>query len=81
MKLKNELSMEGVRYEEITKTEAEEKGFWNPVWTTVPQLWLYKKHIGGYTDYIAYKQSDNTETVSSYDDSDGTYNECKSCEA
>jgi len=81
MKLKNELSMEGVRYEEITKAEAEEKGFWNPVWTTVPQLWLYKKHIGGYTDYIAYKQSDNTETVSSYDDSDGAYNECKSCEA
>jgi ribonucleoside-diphosphate reductase alpha chain len=81
VKLKNELSMEGVRYEEITKAEAEEKGFWNPEWTTVPQLWLYKKHIGGYTDYIAYKQSNNTETVSAHDDSGGAYNECKSCEA
>jgi ribonucleoside-diphosphate reductase alpha chain len=81
VKLKNELSMEGVRYEEITKVEAEEKGFWNPEWTTVPQLWLFKKHIGGYTDYIAYKQSNNTETVSAHDDSDGAYNECKSCEA
>jgi ribonucleoside-diphosphate reductase alpha chain len=81
VKLKNELSMEGVRYEEITKAEAEEKGFWNPEWTTVPQLWLFKKHIGGFTDYIAYKQSNNTETVSAHDDSDGVYNECKSCEA
>jgi ribonucleoside-diphosphate reductase alpha chain len=81
VKLKNELSMDGVRYEEITKVEAEEKGFWNPEWTTVPQLWLFKKHIGGYTDYIEYKQSNNTETVSAHDDSDGAYNECKSCEA
>jgi ribonucleoside-diphosphate reductase alpha chain len=81
VKLKNELSMEGVRYEEITKAEAEEKGFWNPEWTTVPQLWLFKKHIGGYTNYIEYKQSNNTEMAIAYDDSDGAYNECKSCEA
>ena len=70
-KLKEVLSSEGIRYEEISKAEAEEKGYWNPDWKTVPQMWLYKKHVGGYTDYIQLK-SQTTEPA---------YADCTSCEA
>jgi len=70
-KLKELLSSEGIRYKEITKGEAEEKGYWDPNWRTVPQMWLYKKHIGGYTDYLKY-----TETEAS-----DKYADCVSCEA
>jgi glutaredoxin len=65
------LQSEGVTYEEITKKEAEEKGYWNPEWKTVPQMWLYKKHIGGYTEYVNLNQ-----TPARVD-----YAECTSCEA
>jgi ribonucleoside-diphosphate reductase alpha chain len=70
-KLKELLSSEGIRYEEITKAEAQEKGYWDPNWKTVPQMWLYKKHIGGYTDYVQLK-SQTTESA---------YADCLSCEA
>jgi len=70
-KLKDLLRSSGVRYEEITKQVAEEKGYWNPEWKTVPQLWLYKQHIGGYTDYVQL-QSNPPEA---------TYEDCLSCEA
>jgi ribonucleoside-diphosphate reductase alpha chain len=71
VKLKELLSSEGIRYEEITKAEAEEKGYWDPTWKTVPQMWLYKKHIGGYTDYVNLN-SQPTEQA---------YADCLSCEA
>jgi ribonucleoside-diphosphate reductase alpha chain len=71
VKLKELLSSEGIRYEEITKAEAEEKGYWDPAWKTVPQMWLYKKHIGGYTDYLNLN-SKPTEQA---------YADCLSCEA
>jgi ribonucleoside-diphosphate reductase alpha chain len=70
-KLKDALKEDGVRYEEISKAEAEEKGYWNPEWKTVPQVWLYKKHIGGYTDYVAHKAQV----------SEPQYSECAACEA
>ena len=70
-KLKDLLKSSGVKYEEITKQVAEEKGYWDPTWKTVPQLWLYKQHIGGYTDYVQLK-SHPTES---------TYADCLSCEA
>jgi ribonucleoside-diphosphate reductase alpha chain len=70
-KLKELLSSEGIRYEEITKAEAVEKGYWNPEWKTVPQMWLYKKHIGGYTDYVNLN-SQPTEQA---------YADCLACEA
>jgi ribonucleoside-diphosphate reductase alpha chain len=54
-KLKELLSSEGIRYEEISKAEAVEKGYWNSEWKTVPQMWLYKKHVGGYSDYVELK--------------------------
>jgi ribonucleoside-diphosphate reductase alpha chain len=71
VKLKELLSSEGIRYEEITKTEAIEKGYWDPNWKTVPQMWLYKKHVGGYTDYVQLKNQ-TTEPA---------YVECQACEA
>ena len=71
LKLKELLSSEGIRYEEISKTEAEKKGYWNSDWKTVPQMWLYKKHVGGYTDYVQLK----TQTT------EPAYADCLSCEA
>jgi ribonucleoside-diphosphate reductase alpha chain len=74
-KLKKVLQAEGVTYEEITKKEAEDKGYWNPEWKTVPQMWLYKKHIGGYTEYVNLNQtppSPNGEAI---------YETCEACEA
>ena len=70
-KLKSALAADGVRYEEITKGEAEEKGYWNKEWKTVPQVWLYKKHVGGYTDYVQLTSKPN----------EVQYNECAACEA
>jgi ribonucleoside-diphosphate reductase alpha chain len=70
-KLKELLRTEGIYYQEISKKEAEEKGYWNPEWKTVPQMWLYKKHIGGYTDYVNLKSQPTEQT----------YADCLSCEA
>ena len=69
-KLKNALKADGLEYKEITKVEAEERGYWDPQWKTVPQLWVYKKHIGGYNDYINQKSTDSNE-----------YSDCVACEA
>jgi ribonucleoside-diphosphate reductase alpha chain len=71
-KLKSALRSEGITYEEITKTEAIEKGYWNPEWKTVPQMWMYKKYVGGYTDYMAMKEKQAEEPK---------YSECAACEA
>jgi ribonucleoside-diphosphate reductase alpha chain len=70
-RLKEALAADGIQYREISKAEAVEKGYWNPEWKTVPQMWLYKKHIGGYTDYVKLN-SQPTETA---------YADCVSCEA
>jgi glutaredoxin-related protein len=67
------LQSEGVTYEEITKKEAEEKGYWDPEWKTVPQMWLYKKHIGGYNEYVNRTKDQNQVTEN--------YADCLSCEA
>jgi len=75
LKLKELLSSEGIRYEEITKKEAEEKGYWDPTWKTVPQMWLYKKHIGGYTEYVKFKDAPNLQVE------EPRYNTCEACEA
>jgi len=71
-KLKLLLSSEGVMFEEISKAQAEEKGYWDSNWKTVPQMWLYKKHIGGYNEYVAMKSSQPREP---------SYENCPSCEA
>ena len=71
VKLKEALASDGIRYEEISKGDAMEKGYWQSEWKTVPQMWLYKKHIGGYTEYLNLK-SETTEDK---------YENCVSCEA
>ena len=71
IKLKEALAADGIRYKEISKAEAEEKGYWNPEWKTVPQVWLYKQHIGGYTDYVKLNSKPTEQT----------YADCVSCEA
>jgi glutaredoxin len=86
-KLKVALKEDGIPYEEITKAEAEEKGYWNSEWKTVPQLWLYKKHIGGYNDYVAYRQAAPISEqrfahyAPSNQEPEKNYGECASCEA
>ena len=70
-KLKEALAADGIQYKEISKAEAEEKGYWNPEWKTVPQVWLYKQHIGGYTDYVKLNSKPTEQT----------YADCISCEA
>jgi ribonucleoside-diphosphate reductase alpha chain len=70
-KLKSALAADGIHYEEITKVQAEEKGYWNQEWKTVPQVWLYKKHVGGYTDYVQLTSKPN----------EVQYSECSACEA
>jgi ribonucleoside-diphosphate reductase alpha chain len=70
-KLKQALAADGIQYKEISKVEAEEKGYWDPSWKTVPQVWLYKEHIGGYTDYVQLT-SKPKEVV---------YESCEACEA
>jgi ribonucleoside-diphosphate reductase alpha chain len=76
--LKQVLTEDGIVYLEITKEEAIEKGYWKDEWTTVPQLWLYKQHIGGYNDYIAQRQTANAP---SHETSEKVYSECAACEA
>ena len=77
VKLKDELQKRNIIFEEISKQEAQDRGYWNPEWQTVPQLWLYKKHIGGYTDFMAH-----TEKAEIPQETGTTnYAECTSCEA
>jgi glutaredoxin len=81
--LKKVLQADGIIYEEITKDEAVEKGYWKDEWTTVPQLWLYKQHIGGYTDYVEYRSKGTNLDVPSNEtqETEKTYSECAACEA
>jgi glutaredoxin len=76
--LKQVLTEDGTVYLEITKEEAIEKGYWKDEWTTVPQLWLYKQHIGGYNDYVAQRQTAN---ASSHEIPEKVYETCAACEA
>lgn len=80
-RLKAELQDMDIEYREITKEEAISKGYWNNEWTTVPQLWLYDKHIGGYTDFINYKSERQTTTATSGEPIHDAYAECTACEA
>jgi ribonucleoside-diphosphate reductase alpha chain len=78
-KLKEALSENEIVYQEISKEEAQEKGYWNSEWKTVPQLWLYKKHIGGYTDFVQYAQT--SQIPQQTDTETKNYAECTACEA
>lgn len=68
-KLKEEVPFE---YVEIDVKEAKARGYWDPEWKTVPQLWVDGVHVGGYDDWR------NTQTQSP---NDRDYGECQACEA
>ena len=78
-KLKQALNENEIVYQEISKEEAQDKGYWNSEWKTVPQLWLYKKHIGGYTDFVQYAQT--SQIPQQTDTETKNYAECTACEA
>lgn len=77
-KLKELLLVEGIKYKEITKDRAIEEGYWNPEWKTVPQIWYFKKHIGGYTEFRKFiKDQDLSIEEFITPDTQG----CAACEA
>lgn len=60
-KLKELLWAEGIKFKEISKEKAIEEGYWNCEWKTVPQVWYFKKHIGGYTEFLKFMEGNNLE--------------------
>lgn len=70
-KLKEALAKDGIQYEELSKVDAQAQGIWKEEFKTVPQLWLYGKYIGGYTEYVGLKQPSP----------EPTYADCAACEA
>ena len=74
--LRNE-SVVGNNFTEISKDEAVKRGMWSSEWTTVPQLYLYNRWVGGYTDFrrLLDESKNETETVHN------AYADCASCEA
>jgi ribonucleoside-diphosphate reductase alpha chain len=81
VKLKEELAADGLDFTEVSLNEAKEEGMWSDNWTTVPQLYLQNNWIGGYTDYITYKELNTNATANAYEDSNNPYKECQGCEA
>lgn len=82
-KLKSELNKKEIEYREISKQEAIEKSYWNDSWTTVPQLWLYDRHIGGYTDFMSHMVASqlSAHTTTPNTPNQPKYAECTACEA
>ena len=79
--LKQELNYQSITYKEMSKQEAIDKGYWNPDWKTVPQLWLYDKHIGGYTEYMQYKEQNSALITNFPTETTPDYKDCAACEA
>jgi ribonucleoside-diphosphate reductase alpha chain len=65
-KLKKQLVLDGISYQEIDRSEVEDFPF-----TTVPQVWLDKRHVGGYNDYMSLYHAKQEP---------GQSNECTACE-
>lgn len=51
-KLKNELNLRKISFEEIPLSKAKKLGIWHYSYKTVPQLFFGTEHIGGYDDYM-----------------------------
>ena len=64
VKLKDQLKLDGVSFEEIDRKDVEDFPF-----ATVPQLWIDGEHIGGYSEYMEAKHASTTED----------YAECEAC--
>jgi ribonucleoside-diphosphate reductase alpha chain len=77
-KLKDQLSKDGIPYQEILVEEAKAMGMWSEEWKTVPRIYFNSKWIGGYTEYMASKM--NSEIVVPIEN-EPDYSECSACEA
>jgi len=77
VRLKRELEMDGIPYEEIPLSEAKEKGMWSEEWNTVPQMYLNNRWIGGYSDYMNYKSQEPLSLKQEQND----YSDCAACHA
>ena len=66
VKLKYQLKVDGVSYEEVDRYSIEEFTF-----PTVPQLWIDGSHIGGYSEYMEQTHDQTND--------DDKYAECEAC--
>ena len=64
VKLKDQLKIDGIAYEEIDRKMVEEFPY-----STVPHLWINGEHIGGYTEYME----------KTHNQKDDKYAECEAC--
>ena len=64
VKLKEQLKVDGVSFEEVNRSEVDSFPF-----STVPQLWIDGNHIGGYSEYMEAKHAKKTDD----------YQECEAC--
>ena len=80
VRLKQELKLDSIEFQEVSLETAKEIGMWDEDWRTVPQLYLYNNWVGGYTDYIQYKEHNQQVKPSAYAEND-QYAGCASCEA
>jgi len=81
VKLKEELETDGIDFLELPLNEAKDKGMWSESWKTVPQLYLNNQWVGGYTDYVQFKETNPTKETNAYEDSNSENNECTACHA
>ena len=65
-KLKLQLKIDGISYEEIDRNSLKEFNY-----ATVPQVWIEGEHVGGYTEYMSKYHNDADET--------NKYEECEAC--
>lgn len=79
--LKDLLKSDGVAFTEVTLEEAKKMGMWSEDWTTVPQLYVNSRWVGGYTNYMEYKQSRTYTDLNAYEENPDNYNECAACHA
>jgi len=64
VKLKDQLKIDGIAYEEIDRKMVEEFPY-----STVPQLWINGEHIGGYSEYMEKTHNQTNDK----------YAECEAC--
>ena len=65
VKLKYQLKVDGISYEEVDRYSLDEFTF-----PTVPQLWIDGSHVGGYAEYMEQTH---------FETNDDKYSECEAC--
>jgi ribonucleoside-diphosphate reductase alpha chain len=79
VKLKEELTADGIQFQEIPVDQAKERGMWYSQWKTVPQLYHQAQWIGGYEQYQKTKM--NSQVDNYPNENNDPYQECRACEA